>query len=98
MPDSDTLSLKDRSLLVEACLIGGQWSETGSGRIDVTNPATGAVIARVPNAGTEETRRAIQAAHDAYPTWRAKTANERAVLLRKLAALVTENQEDWRRS
>ncbi len=52
------------------------------------------MIARVPNAGAEETRQAIQAAHAAYPAWRAKTANERAVLLRKLAALVTEHQED----
>ncbi|MCH1999965.1 aldehyde dehydrogenase family protein, partial [Achromobacter xylosoxidans] len=94
MPESDTLTLKDRTLLVEACLIGGEWSKAGSGTIDVTNPATGAVIARVPNAGAEETRQAIQAAHDVYPAWRAKTANERAVLLRKLAALVTENQED----
>ena len=94
MPETDPLSLKDRALLVEACLIGGQWSEAGSGTIDVMNPATGAVIARVPNAGADETRRAIQAAHAAYPGWRARTANERAVLLRKLAALVTEHQED----
>ncbi|AYO82559.1 NAD-dependent succinate-semialdehyde dehydrogenase [Methylobacterium brachiatum] len=94
MPESDTLTLKDRSLLVESCLIGGEWSKAGAGTIDVTNPATGAVIARVPNAGAEETARAIKAAHAAYPAWRAKTANERAVLLRKLAALVTENQED----
>ncbi|TXN64950.1 succinate-semialdehyde dehydrogenase (NADP(+)), partial [Methylobacterium sp. WL18] len=61
MPESDTLTLKDRSLLVESCLIGGEWSKAGSGTIDVTNPATGAVIARVPNAGADETRRAIQA-------------------------------------
>jgi len=79
---------------VEACLIGGEWSVSGSGRIDVTNPATGAVIARVPSAGAEETKRAIAAAHAAYPAWRAKTANERAVLLRRLAAVITENQED----
>ncbi len=88
------LKLNNPELLIEACLIGGEWSQSGSGRIDVTNPATGAVIARVPNAGAEETKRAIAAAHAAYPAWRAKTANERAVLLRKLAAVITENQED----
>lgn len=95
MPETGgRLSLKNPELLVEACLIGGEWSKSGAGQIDVTNPATGAVIARVPNAGAEETKRAIQAAHAAYPAWRAKTANERAVLLRKLAAVITENQED----
>ncbi len=95
MPETgDRLTLKNPELLVEACLIGGEWSQSGAGQIDVTNPATGAVIARVPNAGAEETKRAIQAAHAAYPAWRAKTANERAVLLRKLAAVITENQED----
>ncbi|WP_449410151.1 NAD-dependent succinate-semialdehyde dehydrogenase [Methylobacterium komagatae] len=88
------LKLNNPELLIEACLIGGEWSKSGSGQIDVTNPATGAVIARVPNAGAEETKRAIAAAHAAYPAWRAKTANERAVLLRKLAAVITENQED----
>ncbi|MGC5777960.1 NAD-dependent succinate-semialdehyde dehydrogenase [Methylobacterium sp. NFXW15] len=88
------LKLNKPELLIEACLIGGEWSKSGSGQIDVTNPATGAVIARVPNAGAEETKRAIAAAHAAYPAWRAKTANERAVLLRKLAAVITENQED----
>ena len=94
MPEFETLSLKDRALLVESCLIGGTWSKAGSGSIDVTNPATGALIARVPSAGAEETAQAIKAAHAAYPAWRAKTANERAVLLRKLAATITEHQED----
>ena len=93
MPDAAP-SLRNPKLLVEACLIGGAWTKGGSGGIAVTNPATGAVIATVPNAGADETRRAIQAAQDAYPAWRARTASERAVLLRKLAALVTENQED----
>ena len=96
MPDA-ALSLKNPALLVEACLIGGAWTKGESGSIAVTNPATGTVIARVPNVGADETRRAIQAAQDAYPAWRAKTAAERAVLLRRLAALVTEHQEDLAR-
>jgi succinate-semialdehyde dehydrogenase/glutarate-semialdehyde dehydrogenase len=87
-------TLKNPELLIESCLVGGEWSKAGSGRIDVTNPATGAVIAQVPSAGAEETKCAIAAAHAAYPAWRAKTANERAVLLRRLAAVITENQED----
>ncbi len=97
MPETESLSLKDPSLLVDACLIGGEWSKDGSGSIDVTNPATGGLLARVPNAGAEETRRAIEAAYAAFPAWRAKTAGERAEHLRRLAALITENQEDLAR-
>ena len=79
MPESDMLTLKDRTLLVEACLIGGEWSKAGSGTIDVTNPATGAVIARVPNAGAEETRQAIVA----LLRERAATVSELAAVLDK---------------
>ena len=61
MPDT-ALSLKNPKLLVEACRIGGDWTKAGSGSIAVTNPATGAEIARVPNAGAEETRRDLQEA------------------------------------
>ena len=44
--------------------------------------------------GTAETRRAIEAANDAYPDWRARTGKERAAILRKWYELVMENQED----
>ncbi len=97
MPDTETLSLADPSLLVDACLIGGAWAKGGSGTIEVTNPATGAVIGRVPNFGADETRQAIEAAAAAYPAWRARTAAERATLLLKLAAVIRENQEDLAR-
>ena len=49
-----TLSLRDPSLLKDQCLIGGAW--TGSPEIDVTDPASGATIAAVPNFGADETR------------------------------------------
>ncbi|MBE7200461.1 MAG: NAD-dependent succinate-semialdehyde dehydrogenase [Parafilimonas terrae] len=92
----DTVSLRDPSLLVETCLTGREGSKA-AGSIAVHNPATGALIGRVPDAGAGETRRAIDAAHRAFPAWRARTAHERAALLRKLAALVIENQEDLAR-
>ena len=97
MPDTETLALNDPSLLVDACLIGADWSRPGPNPIDVTNPATGGLLARVPNVGAEETRRAIEAAHAAFPGWRARTAGARAAILRRLAALVSENQEDLAR-
>jgi succinate-semialdehyde dehydrogenase/glutarate-semialdehyde dehydrogenase len=60
----------------------------------VTNPATGAVLARVPDMLEGEARRAIEAAAGAWPAWAAKTAKERAVVLRKWYELIMANQED----
>ncbi|MCZ8185423.1 MAG: NAD-dependent succinate-semialdehyde dehydrogenase [Beijerinckiaceae bacterium] len=78
----------------QAILVDGQWIAADSGRtIAVTDPATGETIGTIPNAGQAETRRAIQAAHAAFPAWRAKTAAERAALLLKLAELIRQNSE-----
>jgi succinate-semialdehyde dehydrogenase/glutarate-semialdehyde dehydrogenase len=63
----------------------------------VTNPATGEVLAEVPRHGVEETRRAIAAAERAYPAWRARPAKERAQILRRLADLMLERQEELAR-
>jgi succinate-semialdehyde dehydrogenase / glutarate-semialdehyde dehydrogenase len=58
------------------------------------NPATGAVLGTVPKLGGDEARRAIEAAERAWPTWRTKTAKERATILRKWYDLMMANQED----
>ena len=89
------LELGDAKLLRQQCYIDGQWADADGGKvIDVTNPATGEVIATVPNMGTDETRRAIEAAEAAMPAWRAKTAGERAKIMRAWFNLMMENQED----
>ncbi|MBT8070503.1 MAG: NAD-dependent succinate-semialdehyde dehydrogenase [Gammaproteobacteria bacterium] len=93
-----TLQLKDHSLLKTQAYINGQWCDANDGnRFDVSNPATGKVIATVPDMGAEETRAAIEAANIAWPAWRSKTAKERAGILRKLYFLMMENQEDLAR-
>ncbi len=90
-----SLDLKDPSLFRETCYINGQWVGAGSNEtIDVTNPATGEMLGTIPKMGADETRQAIEAANDAYPAWRAKTAKERAAILRKWFDLMMENQED----
>jgi succinate-semialdehyde dehydrogenase/glutarate-semialdehyde dehydrogenase len=89
------LSLTDPSLLRDACYIGGDWvAAEGGGTITVDNPATGAVVGRVPNMGAAETRRAIDLANAALPAWRARTAKERSAILRKWFELMMANQED----
>ena len=75
-------------------LIGGDWVGADSGKtIEVTNPATGAVIGTVPNCGAAETRRAIAAAQTAFEGWRATPAAERATMLRRLAEAIERNKE-----
>jgi len=87
------LSLKDPKLFREQCYLDGAWL-SGSGTIAVTNPATGATLGSVPRMGAAEARRAIEAAERALPAWSAKTAKERAVILRKWFDLMMANQED----
>ena len=90
-----SLELKDPTLFREACYIDGKWVGADSDQtVDVTNPASGDLLGTIPKMGADETRRAIEAANAAYPAWRAKTAKERATILRKWFDLMMENQED----
>jgi succinate-semialdehyde dehydrogenase/glutarate-semialdehyde dehydrogenase len=87
--------LRRPELFREANYIDGKWVNADSGRTyDVTNPATGAVIGRVPAMGAAETTRAIEAAYRAQKAWAALTAEQRASHLWKLAELMHENIDD----
>jgi succinate-semialdehyde dehydrogenase/glutarate-semialdehyde dehydrogenase len=88
-------TLKDPTLLRQQCYVDGGWIDADAGgKIDVTNPATGELIGTVPNAGAAETRRAIEAASRAFPAWAAKTAKERAAILRRWNDLMLANVDD----
>jgi succinate-semialdehyde dehydrogenase/glutarate-semialdehyde dehydrogenase len=85
-------------LLLEQGFIGGAWVEAdGGGTFPVVDPATGHELAHVPRMGPEETRRAIDAAKDAYPGWRGTLAKERARILRRWADLMVEHRDDLAR-
>ena len=89
------MNLKDASLLQTRCLIGGQWQTADSGRtLAVTNPATGETVAHVPDMGADETRRAIAAAEAARADWAARTARQRADILRRWFGLMTKHTDD----
>ena len=89
------LQLNDPSLLVQAAYVAGEWvSPSDDSAIDVTNPATGELIGRVPNLGAAETDAAIAAAEAAQKAWAKRTAKERSVILRRWHDLMMENQED----
>ncbi|SEA32590.1 NAD-dependent succinate-semialdehyde dehydrogenase [Microbulbifer marinus] len=89
------LDLKNSSLLVKQSYVGGKWIDADSGEtFDVTNPATGEVIASIANLGAAETRRAIEAASEAWPAWRDATVKERAKILRRWYDLIIDNADD----
>jgi succinate-semialdehyde dehydrogenase/glutarate-semialdehyde dehydrogenase len=75
--------------------VDGAWVDAdGGGTLEVTNPASGERIGTVPNLGAAETRRAIEAAARAFPAWAAKTAKERAAILRRWNDLMLANVDD----
>ena len=88
--------LKDASLATDKALVGDEWvSASASGKtFEVTNPATGDVIAVLPNLGQAEVARAIEIADKAQKAWAKKTGKERAGVLRKLFDLMVANADD----
>lgn len=88
------LQLKDPTLLREANLVNGQWVSAGMNAIEVKNPATGALLGRVPRLTEAEAVKAVEAAHQAFPAWRDMLPKDRVVLMRKWSALITANMDD----
>ena len=89
------LNLKDPDLFRQKCYVNGTWiSADNSTTTPVTNPATGQVIAQVPNMGKAETERAVASAAAAFLGWKRKPAKERGALLRRWYDLVMMNQDD----
>src|SRR5690349_15402865 len=87
--------LKDPKLFRDRAYVDGAWVEADNrSRIDVDNPADGAMLGSVPNMGAAETKRAIAAANAALPAWRALPAKERSKILRKWFDLVMAAQDD----
>jgi succinate-semialdehyde dehydrogenase/glutarate-semialdehyde dehydrogenase len=89
------LKLQDTSLFQQQAYVAGEWINADDGTtVEVTNPATGAVLGTVPMCGDKETERAIKAADVAQRVWRDVSAKERAVVLRKLNDLMLANADD----
>ena len=89
------MQLRDPQLLRHQAFIAGAWTAADSGAtVAVTNPATGVMLASVPDMGATETRRAIDAANAAWPAWRALTAKQRGAILRNWHDLIVANADD----
>ncbi len=82
-------------LLRDAGYINGIWTAGGATKtFDVINPATGEVLATLPDMGAAETTAAIDAAYIAQVAWAARPAKERAVLLRRWFDLMIANADE----
>ncbi|WP_454056381.1 NAD-dependent succinate-semialdehyde dehydrogenase [Cupriavidus sp. Marseille-Q8015] len=89
-------TLTRRDLLRQQNFIEQQWRDSGA-RFDVTDPATGRIIADVPDSDAADARAAADAAAAAFPAWSRRTARERAQYLKRWHALILAHEQDLAR-
>lgn len=87
--------LRYTALFKQQGFINGRWCDAiDSNTVDVINPADEAVIGTIAYMQSQEAEAAISAAESAYPKWRALTAKERSIILRRWYELILQHQED----
>jgi succinate-semialdehyde dehydrogenase/glutarate-semialdehyde dehydrogenase len=77
--------------------LNGEWVSTGP-ELDVVNPANGRVFARVSTVDRAQLQAAIDAAHQAFPVWRALPARERGAMMLRVADELKRRQEEIART
>ena len=85
--------MTEPTLLRERAYLGGQWVETGEW-VDVIDPATGERVGRVPRCSSADAQAAVDAAVEVFPSWRSKTALERAGVLHRTAEQMSERETE----
>lgn len=88
------LTLQRADLIRSANFIDGQWSAAAAASFDVTDPATGELITRVPDSGAAEAGAALAAAHKAFVSWKKVPAKQRAAIIKRWNDLVMAHQDD----
>ena len=88
------LTLTHPDLQRNASFIDGQLLPATGRTLDITDPATGALIAQVPDSGADEARAATDAEHAAFPGWRVMPSNQRAQILKRWNDLVMAHQDE----
>tara|TARA_X000000368_G_C23050396_1_gene721106 strand:- start:999 stop:2456 length:1458 start_codon:yes stop_codon:yes gene_type:complete len=89
------MDIKKSKFYRDQCYINGKWVNSNSKEIiSVNNPASLEEIGTVPKCGREETAIAINAANNAWPEWKSKSARERSNILKKWFDLIIENREE----
>ncbi|MCI2497808.1 aldehyde dehydrogenase family protein, partial [Listeria monocytogenes] len=87
------MSIKETALpkVQTKLFINGKWTDGDNKETkDIVNPANGEVIAKIAQAGPNETKKAIKAAKEAFPDWAKMELADRVKLLHKIADLMEE--------
>lgn len=75
--------------------VNGEWvTSVAGGEFEIYNPSTRKLVAKVPKAGAEEAKLAIEGAHEAFQTWSKLTAEKRAGYMLRLRDLMLEHTEE----
>jgi succinate-semialdehyde dehydrogenase / glutarate-semialdehyde dehydrogenase len=94
----DMNRLGDPTLFCTTPYVNGEYVRQGdAGARELRNPSTGEVLAAIPQLSAEQTRKAIETAHEAYLSWRRRAAKDRAQILRRWFDLIVANSEDLAR-
>ena len=89
----DNISLKNDSLLKTRAYINGEWVSTKS-EFQVYNPFNGNLLSNISDCNREDTKKAINAANDAFHIWRSYSASKRSRILKNWCQLQLENVRD----
>lgn len=89
------MQLNELALFRQQAFVAGKWCDADHQQTsEILNPATLEVIGTVPNMGKTEAERAIEAAKEAWPLWKNKTAKDRSIILKKWFDLIISNADD----
>lgn len=86
--------LKNKELLRDAAYVNGQWVNESKEYFEVTDPATGVVIAKLPEQPVSAVEEAIDVAYESFKTFKNTSSRQRATWLRNIYDLIMENQDD----
>ncbi|MBN6523108.1 NAD-dependent succinate-semialdehyde dehydrogenase [Acinetobacter pittii] len=89
------MQLNKLALFRQQAFVAGKWCDADHQQTsEILNPATLEIIGTVPNMGKAEAERAIEAAKEAWPLWKNKTAKDRSIILKKWFDLIISNADD----
>lgn len=89
------MQLNELALFRKQAFVAGKWCDADHQQTsEILNPATLEVIGTVPNMGKAEAERAIEAAKEAWPLWKNKTAKDRSIILKKWFDLIISNADE----
>lgn len=85
---------RNLNILHKKAYINGQWASAATKKaFNVYNPANGSVVGEIPDMDVCDAEKAVEAAAEAFKSWKMTTAKERSQLLRKWFNLLEEHQE-----